>query len=353
MLGALIGLGIASAAYSVYRQHKSDTQIDRSNDINEQAAQLNYKAQQETNEMNYRIFQEQQNYNSPVHLKEMYDSLGLNGSAIVANQGFTPTSAPQMLAPRYDQVSFTPYAQPENPADKMMQSLISALTSSKMRAEIENTIKDSILKEAQTQNCQKSTEVIAQDVLLKGLDVKLKQNDLDTLNEKNAELRLTVQRLQQDVEYQPKLQKAVLRQYDDKHALDVADEIIKKLEASELGLNVRFLRESLGNRLQQVFQSLQNSIKQGESFDLSNDAAQIANYIAYETRQGIIDAENASNRNTKASENYSASKIEAASSGTDGQPIENGQDFANRCVWTFGIIADALVSPLKGIVKIK
>lgn len=353
MTAALIGLGIASAAYSIYRGAKSDRQIDRANNINEQAAQLNYKAQQETNEMNYRIFQEQQEYNSPAHLKEMYDALGLNGSAIVANQGFTPTAAPQMLSPHQDMVNFTPYSTPENPADKLMSSLITALSSDKMRAEIEKTIQERIHIEAQTQSCKASTEGIIKDNLLKGLDITLKENDVAQINDKNAELRLTVESLRQTVANQPKLQAAVLRQYDDKHALDAADEIIKKLEQQEKGLNIKYLRESLNNRLQTVFQTLQNAIKNGESIDLSNDAAQIANYIAYETRQSRIDAVNASNRNKKATENYEASKIEAATPGTGSDTPTNLQEYGNRAVWWFTYVGDVLVSPLKGIIKLK
>lgn len=353
MTAALIGLGIASAAYSIYRGAKSDSQVNRANDINENAANLSYQAQKETNEMNYRIFQEQLGYNSPENLKNMYDALGLNGSAIVANQGFTPTAAPQMVAPHQDQVSFTPYNSPENPADKMMQSLITALSSSKMRAEIEKTVQERINIEALTESCKVSTEGLVKDNLLKGFDLKLKENEVSQINEKNAELRLTVESLRQDVANKPDLQKRVLRQFDDKHALDVVDEILKKLDVKEKGINIEYLRQTLNDRVATMYYNMCNAIKQGETYDLSHDAAKIANYVAYETRQSRIDAENAHNRNLKASENYEASKIERITPGTGEDNISNVTEFANRLVWTFGIVGDAIVSPLKGIIKVK
>lgn len=342
MTTALITLGALSAAYSVYRGIKQDKQVERANTINENAAQLSYQSQKETNEMNYKIFKDQQQYNSPENLKSMYDSLGLNGSAIVANQGFTPTDAPQMIAPTMPQVAELPYQTQQNPADTMMNALITALSSSKMQAEIKKITNEAIQVEAQTENCRQSTELILKQIYGEDLRNKLTENDVNMINEKNAELRLTIDKLEQEVQFNQELMPRIMRQYDDKHLLDAIEKELKDIQ-------VEYDRKTLKTKVAILGQQLRSAIKNNDKLDLDIAIGEIAKDIQQynlryteDTYIERVNAENSSNRVMSKQNRNDEARID-----------KNDPDkFTGKMAATVGAIVDGVAAPLRGIFKI-
>lgn len=270
MIGALIGLGVLSAGYSIYSNIRNNKQVDKANEINRNASQLSYQAQKETNEMNYRIFKETQDFNSPANLKSMYDSLGLNGDAIVANQGFVPTAAPNMVAPQMAQQQFSFYddTNMRSGADRLMKSLVDGLSMQKVKSEIEETGQRMILMKAQTSECEQSTRNLIKDALLKDQDISqndldyiLKSNEVDTINQRNAELMLTVEGLKDTLSFNRNVRPKILKQYDDKHLTDWLDSCMKQID-------VKYHEKEIKMELTKLWADVKNTIKQGKILDL-------------------------------------------------------------------------------------
>lgn len=342
LTGALIGLGVLSAGHAIYSGYKNRQVANRANDINENAAQLSYQSAKETNDLNYQIFKEQQEYNSPAHLKEMYDALGLNGSAIVANQGFTPTAAPQMLAPEMNQVDFM-QTQTENPADKMMTALMTALTSSKMRVEIDKIAKEAIQVEAQTDNCKQSTNLLLKHIYGAELANKLTENEVNLINEKNAEFRVSFDKLQQEVAYNKEMMPRLLRQFDDKNLLDGIE---RQLKENELEYNKKTLR----NRVAAIGVALRNAIKNGEHLDITNEIAELTRDITESQRDYERNTEYKKTMaaNARYHEETQESKIHSASLELNDPSTAQGELTA-----IVSSLLEGIMSPLKGIIKIK
>lgn len=351
MTWAMIGLGAASLINSLYRQNKSDHQVDTANSNNRAAAEMNYKAQQETNEMNYRIFQEQLAYNDPSHLKSLYDAAGLNGSAIVANQGFTPTAAPNMVAPQMAQTTYSFYddTRMQSGADAMMKSLIDALGMQQTRKEIEKTNEEIISQRAAQDETKARTRNLLKDAVLKDQEIDendlqflLSANDVDNINRKNAELELTLEGMRDRLAFDRELRPRVLRQYDDKHMNDWLDSCMKKID-------VKYHETEIRQSLAKLWLDMKNCVREGRIMDMQTIAATYANIITKATLPSEVYAKIYENTEKGGKAQKGARKYEWLDPANGTGTVDT---FMRHFADSFTTVMSAVLQPLQGLISI-
>lgn len=165
MVTALIAsaiVGLAGTAYAAYSSSKSANAASRRNAQSVTDTNATNSANvQATNEMNYKIWREQMDYNSPSHQIQMLDDAGLNGrAAYLAMNGAGSSvagSAPSMIAPQD-----SPIIQPDMSGPAISQGVRDATAIAKDSISLYNeqvkTQSDIISKRVQDEYIRQQTD---------------------------------------------------------------------------------------------------------------------------------------------------------------------------------------------------